>query len=414
MPFQETCRMELRVRMLSDYDTGAFSVTELCARYGVSRDTFYTWLSRRASGAADWFVDRSHAPLSCPHRTSAAVAEAAEVIRRRFPHFGAKKIRAWLTREHPDQAWPAPSTIGDILERAGLVSQPRRRRRPIEQGQTCTPALAANEEWCADFKGWFRTADGTRCDPLTLTDAHSRYLLASRITAPSVVGARPVFEATFRAYGLPSAIRCDNGAPFGSSGPGGLSRLAVWWLRLGIQPRFIHPASPQENGRHERMHRTLKEQTSQPPAKTPEEQQARFDWFRRHYNEERPHEALDQTPPAEHWTASPRAMPERLDEPWYDANHQVRRVRSAGEIKWRGDLVFIGEALVGQQIGIADHEDGLHVVRFCGVDLGTIDHRHRFRRFAPLRHGLHLTPQRPDHRKLSTIIPVQSVDDHPG
>ena len=194
----------------------------------------------------------------------------------------------------------------------------------------------------------------------------------------------------FAAEELPRAIRSDNGngSPFGSTGAGGLTRLSAWWIKLGIEPHFIHPASPQENGRHERMHRTLKAQTSRPPAANAAEQQGRFDSFRRHYNEERPHEALGQRPPHEVYTPSRREMPDRLEEPWYDADHQVRRVRSSGEIMWKGGRVFVTEALIGELVGIAELETGDHVVRFCNRDIGLIDRRGRFRRFAPPRFGL--------------------------
>jgi len=406
MPFQELCRMEQRVRMLSDYETGAFSVVQLCRRYEVSRDTFYEWKARRATGAADWFADRSHATLSCPHRTDAALAARVVEVRRRFVHFGPKKVLAWLRREQPDVAWPAASTIGDILKAAGLVSVRPRRRRAVDQGLVVQPARAANDEWCADFKGWFLTGDGSRCDPLTITDSHCRYLLATQATQPTLDGVRQVFEATFRACGLPAAIRCDNGTPFGSGGPAGLTRLSVWWLRLGVQPRFIPPGSPQDNGRHERFHRTLKAHTTQPPSHDLAGQQLQFDRFRQHYNHERPHQALDMDTPASRWSPSARPMPERLSEPQYDDDHQIRRVRSAGDIKWRAEKLFIGEPFVGELIGIAPFDDGLHMVRFCGVDLGVIDHQGRFRRFAPLRHKLRYAPEDLPHQKVSTIRPV--------
>lgn len=412
MPFKETCRMERRVMMLADYDTGVFSVTELCARYGVSRDTFYFWAARRASGVDDWFKDRSHAPLNCPHRTPAALETAIVAMRRRFPYLGPRKIKAQLEQEQGDVAWPAASVIGDVLTRAGLVKPVRRRRRPIEQGSRCTYAQSANDEWCVDFKGWFRTADGRRIDPLTISDSYSRYLIEVRIAAPTIEGVCPVFERTFRANGLPRAIRCDNGAPFGSTGAGGLTKLSAWWLRLGIDVHFIPPASPQDNGRHERMHRTLKEQTTRPAAATARQQQARFDRFRHHFNIERPHEAHEQTPPSWHWSPSPRPMPEKLADPWYDADHQVRRVRGSGEIRWRNGFVFVSEALTGQLVGLAEREQG-HVLRFCGVDLGLIDHKGRILRFAPLRHRLRQARQTPQP-ELSTINPVQNVDPHPG
>ncbi len=195
--------------------------------------------------------------------------------------------------------------------------------------------------------------------------------------------------------------------------PGYVLRLA-WWLKLGVEPHFIHPASPQENGRHERMHRTLKRETSEPPAVDAEEQQARFDAFRRHYNEERPHEALGQRPPAELYAPSPRTMPERLEDPWYDAEHQVRRVGTRGEIKWRGEFAFVSEAVVGELIGLAELETGDHVVRFCGRDLGILDRRGAFLRFAPPRPGLRSTAERAASHNLSTISPVQNVENHPG
>lgn len=406
--------MEQRVRMLSDYDTGAFDVTQLCARYGVSRDVFYHWRERRLGGALDWFADRSHATLRCPHRTTAKVADRVIAVRRRFPHFGPKKIRAWLKHEQPGTAWPAASTIGDILKAEGLVEALPRRRRAVEQGLMVSPVTAANEEWCADFKGWFLTGDGARCDPLTLTDSHARYGLGIRIAPPTIEGVQPVFRAAFREHGMPGAIRIDNGTPFGTRGPAGLSRLSVWWLRLGIQPRFIPPGSPQDNGRHERFHRTLKAQTTRPPSHTLAEQQIQFDRFLRHYNDERPHEALEQATPGSLWTPSLRPFPKRLDEPDYACDHQVRRVRPAGDIKWKGENLFIGEAFAGQLVGIADHDEGLHIVRFCGVDLGVINRRSAFLRFAPLRHRLREAQEGRAQQKLSTISPVQSVDHQTG
>lgn len=384
MPFRKTCSMEERVRMLAEYTTGAFTVSELAARYGVSRETFYVWLKRRLSGDARWFEDRSHVPRSCPQKTEADIVAEVVAMRERFEHFGPKKIRARLMSDRPDVAWPAASTMGDILKRAGLVA-PRacRRRRAEPSAVIAPPALAANAEWSVDFKGWFRTRDGRRCDPLTVSDTASRYLLAARIVEPTSAEVRKAFERVFAENGLPSAMRCDNGSPFGSAGASGLSRLAVWWLRLGIEPHYIRPASPQENGRHERMHRVLKAETSTPPADSTAEQQARFDVFRKYFNEDRPHEALGQTPPAAHWRPSARPFVTRPEEPWYDANHEVRRVRPDGTIKWRGEHVFIGEALVRELIGLQELERGGHMVRFCRRDLGILDRGHRFVRFAP-------------------------------
>jgi transposase InsO family protein len=393
MPFKETCPVGERIALFREYETRAFSVSELCRRHGISRDTFYVWRKRWTSGDPRWFEEQSHAVLHCPHRAPDRLIEQIVRTRRSFPHFGPKKIKAWLERTAPDEAWPAPSTIGDILKRAGLVEAKRRRRRPIAQGEITTPATAPNEEWAIDFKGWFRLASGERCDPLTVTDQASRYLVEVRIADPTLAGVKGALERVFDSVGLPQAIRSDNGAPFGSSGAGGLSRLSVWWLKLGIEPRYIPPASPQDNGRHERMHRTLKAHTARTPAQDAGQQQTRFDVFRAHFNEERPHEALGQTPPALHWQPSSRRLPERLDEPWYDADHQVRMVRSDGTIKWHGEHLFVSETLAGEPVGLAEHDTGGHIVRFCRRDLGMIASCHRrFLRFAPPRARLCVAP----------------------
>jgi transposase InsO family protein len=414
MPFKETSRMEERIVMLLEYESGNWSVSELCRRHGICRDTFYEWRKRKQSGDAEWFKDRSHAPLECWQTTDAAIAEKVIAARRRFPYLGPRKLLVVLDREAPETAWPSASTIGSLLKGAGLVSAVKRRRRPLDQRRPCTPVTAANDEWSVDFKGWFRTRDQQRIDPLTVADSHSRFLIELRITAPTIEGVRPCFERAFREYGLPLAIRSDNGSPFGSRGAGGLTRLSAWWLKLGIEPHFIHPASPQENGRHERMHRTLKAQTTAPPAKNASEQQARFDAFRRHYNEERPHEALDQRPPSEAYAPSCRAMPRRVEDPWYDADHQVRRVRSSGEIKWKGEFISISEVLVNELVGIAELETGDHVVRFCDQDIGLIDRSGLFARFAPPREGLRDPGKQAAQPKLSGIMPVQNVDNHAG
>lgn len=385
MPFREYGVMEERVAMFREYDSGAFGVSELARRYGISRETFYQWKRRREGGDADWFRDRASIPGTCPHRTEARLAEAVTAMKRRFPSFGPKKVRAKLLEAQPRVAWPSASTMGDILKQAGLTAARSRRRREPSPGEIVAGGVVANDEWSMDFKGWFRTRGGLRVDPLTVVDTACRYLLTVQIVPPDYAGVRSELERVFGEAGLPAAMRSDNGPPFGSAGAGGLSRLSVWLLRLGVEVRFIPPGSPQDNGRHERMHREMKGSIACAPARSAGEQQIRFDAFRNHYNEERPHEALGQTPPARHWRASGRRLPRRVAEPWYDAEHEVRRVRGSGEIKWRGAEVFIGEALAGETVGLRELEKGGHLVSFCGHRLGAIGRDGRFLRFAPPR-----------------------------
>jgi transposase InsO family protein len=293
-----------------------------------------------------------------------------------------------LEAREPTCVWPAASTIGEWLEAAEL-SAPRRRERYLTPlTQPLAAATAPNEVWAADFKGWFRTGDGCRCDPLTVTDACSRFVLCCRIVAASERGVRPWFERTFREYGLPRALRTDNGSPFATTGAGRVSRLAVWWLKLGIQLDRIEPGHPEQNGRHERFHLTLQQETVSPPAATVAQQQRRFDRMRRDFNCERPHEALGQRPPAHVYVPSPRPYPTRLADPWYDATHQVRRVKETGQINWHGDRIFVSEAVRGELVGVAETESGDWTLRFMQVELGRI--ARTTRRFTPAWHGRRL------------------------
>jgi transposase InsO family protein len=388
MPWKETCAVEERLLLIAEWLKGDLSMTALCERHGVSRKTGYKWIERYRADPTQGLVERSRAPLRVPWSLDEALAERIVALRRRRPHWGPRKLLAVLKRDVPQFAWPAASTIGDLLRREGL-SQARRMRRPaVAVEQPFRTVSGPNDVWCTDFKGWFRTQDGRRCDPLTISDAHSRFLLECRIVAPTGKGVRPRFIRAFQEFGLPLSIRSDNGTPFASNGAGGLTKLAVEWLKLGIKLERIDPGNPQQNGRHERMHRTLKAETSKPPAGTPREQQRRFDRFRDDYNHQRPHEALGQEPPAEHYRPSHRPYPERVPEPWYDADHTVRRVRHTGEIKWRGDYVFICESLAGEPVGIAETQTGDNIVRFLDVELGIIDRdTKKFRRFAAARPG---------------------------
>ena len=383
MPWKETCVVDEQMAFIAGCLRGELAMTVLCQQFGISRDAGYRLLNRyRAEGVAG-LQPRSRAPLHHGAAMDREVAESILTLRRERPFWGPKKLRAVLCQRERERHWPAASTIGDLLRREGL-SQPRRRRRTaIPLTQPFLPVCAPNDLWCIDFKGWFRTGDGQRCDPLTITDADSRFLIECAIVPETTEAVLPVVDRAFRDLGLPRAIRSDNGPPFaGSSSAAGLSRLAVHWVKLGIRLERIEPGAPQQNGRHERMHRTLKAETSRPPAATLAEQQARFDRFRHDFNDNRPHEALGQATPTSRYRPSVRPYPSKIEEFWYDADHAVRRVRSNGEIRWGGEFVFISEALVGESVGIAETEAGDWIVRFADIDLGLIDRTsHKLRRF---------------------------------
>ena len=307
--------MDQRLAFIAEWLRDEWTMTELAERYQISRKTAYKWVDRYDADPAAGLADRSRAPKAHGRAMAAPLRDTILALRGRHPHWGPKKLRAILAERHPGDTWPAASTMGELLRREG-VSQPRRRPRyVVPLTQPLAAARAPNDVWTADFKGWFRTADQTRCDPLTVADACSRFVLCCRIVAPSERGVRPWFERAFREHGLPLAMRTDNGSPFATTGAGQLSHLAVWWLKLGIQLDRIDRGHPEQNGRHERFHLTLQQETTTPPAATPRQQQRRFDRMRREFNTVRPHEALGQTPPARHYVPSPRPYPERLEDP---------------------------------------------------------------------------------------------------
>ncbi len=405
MPWRETCVVNEKVRFINDWLAGEEPMTMLCARYGISRKTGYELVHRYEAAGAAGLTPRSRAPHRHGRAMAAGVREAIIDLRDERRHWGPKKLRARLALLHPETAWPAASTIGDLLRREGLVAPRRRRRAPLPGAPRETLAVTgANDEWCLDFKGWFRTGDGVRCDPLTLTDAYSRFLIDCRIVAPTAAGVGPVVERAFRDLGLPRAIRSDNGAPFASTGAGGLTRLAVDWIKLGIRLHRIDPGKPQQNGRHERMHKTLKGETADPPAADPAAQQARFDAWRHDYNDVRPHEALGQVPPTRRYAASPRRYPERLEPIVYPPDCAERRVRPCGDIRWGGACVFLSEALAGETVGIAETEAGDWLVRFADLELGLIDRNtKKLRRFVAGRSARHEANQ---EQNMETVTHV--------
>ncbi|HLJ65593.1 MAG TPA: IS481 family transposase [Stellaceae bacterium] len=378
--------MDEKLEFIADCLRGDEPMTVLCERYGISRETGYVWKRRYETEGARGLEERSRAPHR--HGLATPAGQVVRIIeaRRRKPYWGPKKLLKTLRDEAPDLRWPSASTVSEILRREGLSEPRRRRRRSLTADQPFAAVAGANDTWCIDFKGWFLTGDGERCDPLTVTDAYSRYILALRLMRPVTEAVEPVLDRLFREHGLPQAIRSDNGTPFASTGAGGLTRLSVHWVKLGIALERIYPGRPQQNGRHERMHKTLKAEVCTPPAATQVEQQARFEVFQREFNDERPHESLGQQSPAQFYTASSRLYPERLEDPVYGADEQVRQVRSSGEIKWQGSMYFISEALIGEAVGIRERDDGHWLVRFAEIPLVLIDrYSGKIARFGPGR-----------------------------
>ena len=386
MPWKVTSEMDEKLLFIADCLREAAPMTVLCERYGISRETGYVWKRRFEAQGVAGLSELSRAPHRHGALTSAALVTRIVEVRQRKPYWGPKKLLAILRQEDPELAWPSASTIAEILRREGLSSPRRCRRRALTVEQPFAGVSAANDAWCIDFKGWFCTGDGQRCDPFTVSDAYSRYLLGVQVVPPTGESVGAVMDQLFCEYGLPLAIRSDNGSPFASSGAGGLSRVSVKWVKLGIKLERIYPGEPQQNGRHERMHGTMKGEACNPPAPTVPEQQARLDRFRAEFNDERPHEALGQRPPKQFYQPSGRCYPKSLRDPDYAPDEEVRHVRSSGEIKWKGSMRFISTALIGELIGIRERDDGHWVARFFGIPLVLIDrYSGKIARFGPGR-----------------------------
>jgi transposase InsO family protein len=386
MPWEETSVMDQKMMFIADCLRGDEPMTVLCERHGISRQTGYVLKRRYLAEGLAGLTERSRAPHRHGQTTGAETVARLVELRKRKPYWGPKKLLASLAQAEPQLALPCASTAAEILRREGLSQPRRRRRRALTTEQPFAAVEAPNDAWCIDFKGWFKTGDGVRCDPLTVTDAFSRYLLSVRIIEPVTEAVEAEMDRLFKAHGLPKAIRSDNGPPFASSGAGGLTRLSARWARMGVRLERIWPGRPQQNGRHERMHGTLKPEACEPPSPDATQQQARFDLFRHEFNHERPHEALGQRPPASAYHASATPFHEPPDDPAYRPDELLRRVRLSGEIKWNGDLQFVSEAIAGQTVGIARRADGHWLVRYADVHVGIIDqHTGKLARLGPGR-----------------------------
>jgi putative transposase len=355
VPWKETCIVDQRIEFIAAVKAdprGNF--TRLCERFGISRQTGYVLLARYAERGAEGLEDRAPRAQQCPHKTAGPIEDLVVEMRKKHPQEGPKKVIERLSRAHLAMALPAASTVGEILKRRGLIRPRRTRLRVPIHPSPLEPCAEPNDVWCTDFKGHFELGDRTRCHPLTITDGASRYLIRCEgLTGETMGLARPHFESAFAEFGLPARIRSDNGSPFATRTLGGLSALSVWWIQLGILPERIEPGQPQQNGRLERFHRTLKECTAHPPAPTMVEQQRVFDHFGRDYNEERPHEALGQKVPASVYEPSWRALrPPR--EPSYGEDFKVRRVSDTGMVAMAGKSFYVSHLLKGQPVGFRD------------------------------------------------------------
>jgi transposase InsO family protein len=369
--------MDQKTQFIADYLRKRMSISELCTNFGVSRKTGYKWIDRYLHDGPQGLEDRSTKPYTAPNRTPQHVVDALIEQRTHHPSWGAGKLLAVIERRHRGWELPARSTACEILKRHGLVPRQRSRRRIGHPGAPISVIAAPNDCWCADFKGQFKTMDGVYCYPLTITDGYSRFLLGCQaLDSTRVEDAKPIFTRIFKEYGLPSRIRTDNGVPFATNTLARLSRLSAWWVRLGVLPELIEPGKPQQNGRHERMHRTLKAETTRPPSNTRLAQQRRFDRFRQEFNFERPHEALEMQTPASRYSASPRAMPDKLPQIEYPDRFEVRYVSANGGIRWNRQWVNVSVTCAGEYVGLEEIDDGVWNVYFGPLRLGRLLERH--------------------------------------
>lgn|SRR3990167_1364314 len=374
MSWRKINLIEQKMLFISDWLKDEFSFKDLCNRYQVSRKTGYALVNRYNLEGADAFQQKSRIRHYHPNAITDEIKSIVIATKQRYPNWGPVKLRDWLEINYPDGSWPASSTIGDCLKKHGLVKLRHKRRRVPAHSAPLVHCNAVNQVWSADFKGQFRLGNkGNYCYPLTISDNFSRYLLACHgLLSPNTEEAILLFEKIFYEYGLPYAIRTDNGQPFAGLGIGGLTRLSIWWLKLGIIPERIEPGCPEQNGRHERMHRTLKEAIQTPKIKL-SDQQKMFDQFKNEYNYERPHAALDKKRPADLHIKSLRSLPNKLPELEYPDSFSIRKVRSNGRIKWGGKQYDVSKLLYGEPVGIESIDEHRAIVYFSRLKLGIID-----------------------------------------
>jgi putative transposase len=385
MPWEATDAMKERTKFVLEWERrwkeaegGPVNMAELCRMFGVSRQTGYKWVERfRGAGFAITGVEeRSRRPHRSPEALPAELEDLIVEARKRWPKWGPRKLHRKLVEANPGKRVPGPSVMAKVLKRRGMTT-PRRRRRRLRAAGVAAPFSgcdAPNDVWCIDFKGWFLTGDGRRCYPLTLIDAFSRYLLrCEALLEPDGDHVRPILDSAFLEFGLPAAIRSDGGPPFASTGPARLTQLSVWLLQLGIRVEIIAPGKPQQNGRLERLHRTLEEETASPPARDVRAQQRAFDPWRREYNHDRPHEALTLRTPASVYAVSARSYPRPLVKLELDPFTQVARIDKNGSITWHRRPLFISSALKHEYVQIEPVDEVRWAVSWGPILLGHLD-----------------------------------------
>jgi transposase InsO family protein len=388
MPWKLSKKEEQRLELVRLMMAGRIAVKELCQRFGISRQTAYKWRKLYRSGRLESLQDRSRRPQRAARKTKPLWLRRLRRWRERHPSWGGRKLRHQMIERFGHSGAPSVATMTRWLKRWGLSrGRIRRRRGPTLKRPLARAPKACHDVWTVDFKGWFYTGDGTRVEPLTVRDLHSRYgLRVALLRTQSIAETQPEFARLFERHGRPKCIRCDNGRPFGAGGNSGLTRLSAWWVKLGIEVDFIRPGRPADNGAHEQFHRVYKAEVAADPARTMDEQQQRSDRWLRVYNEKRPHEALGMKKPAQVFEKNRRKMRAKL-EPWtYPAGWERRRVKRNGEIRWRGTARYVGEAFEGDDVGLKPSKNGNWRVYFGPILVGELREKEtgsiRFVRYA--------------------------------
>lgn len=376
MSWKNVNPMEQRILFIADYLKHSYSdFSALCLRYNISRKTGYKWVKRYKdfgeAGLHEQSKKPNHHPFTTPYSVRKIIIELRQNSRILL---GPKKIQAKLKTRFPETEPPSITTIYNILKREGLIEPQRKRRKTSVYKEPFKTVKAANDLWSVDFKGQFPLEGTQWCYPLTIMDHHSRYLLACEgLTTTAVKDSKEVFERVFKEFGLPKRIRSDNGVPFSSHAPGGLSALSMWWVKLGIHPERIKPGKPQQNGQHERMHRTLKDAIASESKYTLKQQQVILSEFMHEYNNDRPHEALDQAMPKEWYHRSVMEYPEQVPEIEYPGHFLIRKVTTSGTISWENGQVYISNTFKGEVIGMEEVDNDVWDIYFGHIRLGSVD-----------------------------------------